>query len=363
MRSLPCLCLVLLASATFVLATRPTSGQQLGTLGRQQFAKQDTQNPEARELYLKGRSAWNKRTLPDLETAVSYFNQAIAKDPGYALAYAGLADAYAVMPDYGVSSVEYVPKANAAARKSLELDPTLGRPHAVLGYTKFAHEWDFSGAEIEFREALALDPNDATAHQWYSESLFMLGGREREALAEINRASQLDPASLIIKRDFGADHIFMRQYDEAIVVCKKLAEENPKFSMAHYCLSDAYWRKGTYSQSIEEFKLASQLSGDRNDSEYATALEEGFRSAGWKGALRKGIEVLLEQRRGGDSSAYTIAASFAELGNTDQAFHWLNTAFQEHEQDLLGLKTDSSFDHMHSDPRFAALARKVGLPL
>jgi hypothetical protein len=117
-----------------------------------------------------------------------------------------------------------------------------------------------------------------------------------------------------------------------------------------------------YSQSIEEYKVASQLSGDRNDSEYASAMEQGFRSAGWEGALRKGIEVSLAQRKTGDSSAYTIATMYAELGDKDQAFQWLNTAFQEHDQGLLGLKTDSSLDPIRSDPGFAELVRKVGLP-
>jgi adenylate cyclase len=238
----------------------------------------------------------------------------------------------------------------------------LASPHAVLGYTKFGQEWDFAGGEAEFKKAIELDPNDATVHQWYAESLFMLGGREREALAEINRASQLDPLSLIIRRDLGADYIFIRQYDEAIAICKKLADENPRFSMAHYCLSDAYWRKRMYSQSIEEFRVGSQLAGDRSDSEYAAALEQGFRSAGWEGALRKGIEASLAQRKTGNSSAYAIAASYAELGEKDQAFQWLNTAFQEHDQELLGLKTDSSLDPVRSDPRFAELVRKVRLP-
>ena len=188
MRYFTCLLVALCISASTLFAADP-NGQQLSTSEKQQVGKQGTQNPEAYALYLKGRSYWDKRTLSDLETAVSYFNQAIAKDPGYALAYVGLASAYAVLPDYGGSPSEDVPKANAAARKALELDATLGRPHAVLGYTKFGHEWDFAGGEAEFKKAIELDPNDATVHQWYAESLFMLGGREQEALAEINRAS------------------------------------------------------------------------------------------------------------------------------------------------------------------------------
>jgi adenylate cyclase len=360
MRYFACLLVALCISASTLFAADPND-QQLSTPERQKV-KQGTQNPEAYALYLKGRSYWNKRTLSDLETAVSYFNQAIAKDLGYALAYAGLADTYAVMPDYSGSTSEDIPKANAAARKALELDATLGRPHAVLGYNKVMHEWDFAGGEAEFKKALALDPDDATAHQWYAECIGETGGREQEALAEINRAHQLDPLSPIISYDLGRNHILARQYDEAIAVCKKVANENPTFTMAHYCLSVAYWGKRMYLQSIEEFKVASQLSGDRNESELASAMDQGFRSDGWKGAYRRGIEASLAQRKTGSSSAYTIATMYAELGEKDQAFQWLNTAFEEHDEDLLGLKTDSSFDPIRSDPRFAELVRKVGLP-
>jgi len=133
-------------------------GEQLSTSDKRQAGKQGTQNPEAYALYLKGRTYWSKRTLSDLETAVSYFNQAIAKDPGYALAYAGLADTYSLMPDYGGSPSEDIPKSNAAARKALELDATLARPHAVLGSNKTGYEWDFAGGEAEFKKAIELDP-------------------------------------------------------------------------------------------------------------------------------------------------------------------------------------------------------------
>ncbi len=266
-------------------------------------------------MYLKGRSYWSKRTLPDLETAASYFDQASAKDPDYALAYSGLADTYAIMPEYGGNPSKVVPKATAAARKALELDSTLARPHAVLGHIKYLHDWDFAGGEVELKKAMELDPNDATPHQWYAESLFWLGGREGEALAEITRAHQLDPRSLIIRRDFGADHIFTRQYDEAITICKKLADEHPEFSTAHSCIAEAYWRKRMYSHAIEEYKAESQISGDRDEADYVAAMQKGFRSGGWQGALATGIEVLKEQRKTGNSTAYWIASSYAELGD------------------------------------------------
>jgi tetratricopeptide (TPR) repeat protein len=313
-------------------------------------------------LYLKGRYYWNKRTASDVNTAISYFNQAIAKDPGYALAYSGLADAYTVLVSYGATPSEVYPKSNAAARKALELDPTLARPHAVLGANEVEYEWDFAGGEAEFKKAFGLDPNDATAHQWYADYIGRVGGREGEALAEINHAHQLDPLSPIISMEVGQVHILARQYDEAIALCKKLANDNPTFAMAHSCLAQAYWGKRMYPQVIEERKAYGQLSGERSESEFASAVEQGFRSAGWKGALTEGIETLQAQRKVGYSSAFMIATLYADLGNKDLAFRWLNTAYQEHNWQLVRLKTDFLLDPLRSDPRFAELVRKVGLP-
>jgi eukaryotic-like serine/threonine-protein kinase len=336
---------------------------KLSTSEKQQVTKQGTQNPEAYELYLKGRYSWNKRTTSDIATAIVFFDQAIIKDPGYALAYSGLADAYNVLPRYGGNPSEDYLKSNAAARKALELDATLARAHAVLGGNEMQYDWDFAGGEAEFKKALELDPNDATAHQWYAENIGMIGGREQEALAELNRAHQLDPLSPIISTEVGFIHILARRYDEAIVVCKQVANENPTFAFVHRdCLGRAYWGKRMYPQVIEEWKVYGELSGERNEIEFASAMEKGFRSAGWKGALTKGIETLQGQRNTGYSSAYMIATLYAELGNKDQAFRWLNAAYQERDRWLLGLKTDFLLDPIRSDPRFAELVRKVGLP-
>src|SRR6266851_8044198 len=322
---------------------------------KQQITKQGTQNPDALELYLKGRYYWNKRTASDINTAISYFNQAIAKDPGYALAYSGLADAYSALPNIGGSPTENFPKSNAAARKALELDATLARPHAVLGINEMEYDWDFAGGEAEYKKAFELDPNDATGHWWYAYNIALIGGREQEALAEVNRAHQLDPLAPVISMVAGYVHIFARQYNEAIVACKKVANENPTFALAHACLQDAYWGKRMYPQVIEELKAFGQLSGDRDVSDFASALEQGFRSAGWKGALRKGIENRKVRRKTGYSSAYGIASMYAELGEKDQAFRWFDTAYQERDLYLLGLKTDFSLDPIRSDPRFAEL--------
>jgi eukaryotic-like serine/threonine-protein kinase len=328
---------------------------------KQQVTKQGTQNPEAYELYLKGRYSWNKRTAPDINTAISYFNQAIATDPGYALAYAGLADAYSVLPNYGGVPSEVYPKSNAAARRALELDPLLAHPHAVLGPNEMEYDWDFVGGEAEYKKAFELDPNDATAHQWYAQDIGSMGGREQEAIAEVNRAQQLDPLSPIIAVTAGMVHTSARHYDQAIEICKKSANQNA-FAQAHLCLAQAYWGKRMYPQVVEEFRAFGQLSGDRNESDFASAMGQGFRSAGWKGALSKAIEVRKAQRQTGYSSAHEIATLYADLGDKAQAFKWLTNAYQERDRGMLGLKTDFLLDPLRSDPRLAELVRKVGLP-
>jgi TolB-like protein len=336
---------------------------KLSASEKQIITRQGTQNPEAYELYLRGRYAWNKRTPAELETAISYFNQAIAKDPGYALAYSGLADAYYVrLPVLSGAPSENDPKASAAARRALELDPSLARPHAVLGGSETEYDWNFSGGEAEYRKAFEIDPNDATVHEWYAEKIGMIGGREPEALAEVNRARELDPLSSVINSQIGDVHVMARRFDDAIAVCKKLATEDPTFARAHHCLYLAYWGKRMYPQVIEEWKTFGQLSGDQNEANLASAMERGFHAAGWKGALRKGIEVREAERKTGYSSAYLIATMYSDLGDKEQAFRWLDTAYQEKDWLLEALKTDFLLDPIRSDPRFAELVHRIGLP-
>jgi serine/threonine protein kinase/Tfp pilus assembly protein PilF len=333
---------------------------KLSSSEKQQVTKQGTQNPDAYDLYLKGRYYWNKATSSDSATAISYFNQAIAKDPTYAQAYSSLASAY--WAGYGDAPSEVYPKSNAAARRALELDPSLAVAHAVLGGNKMEYEWDFAGGEAEFKKALELDPNDATVHWFYAFDLGVIGGREQEALVEVNRAHQLDPLSSVIGVVIGNVHMWARRYDESIVACKKVANEDPTFAEAHSCLANAYWAKRMYPEVITEWKVYGQLSSDEKQSEFASALEQSFRSRGWNGALDKGIQVRLAQRKKAYYSAYKIAQLYADLGNKDQVHKWLNTAYQERDFNLIGLKTDFLLDPLRSDARFAELVRKVGLP-
>jgi serine/threonine protein kinase/Tfp pilus assembly protein PilF len=342
------------------------SGKLRSTLSgaeKQQVTKQGTQNPEAYQLYVKGRYYWNKRTGSDIKTAISYFNQALDKDPSYALAYAGLADAYSVLTNYGGDPSDANPKAYAAAEKALEFDPTLARPHADLS-EKNKHNWDFSGAEAEYRKALELDPSDATVHQWFAEMLGLLGGREREAINEANRAYELDPLSPIIGYTQGEVYFSAHQFDKAIDTCKKVIADNPTFGKAHDCLSISYWGEHKYPPAIQEMETGAKLEGDKNYADFAAALNACFRSGGWQDALRKGIAILLAQRNAKTHYVfpYQIARLYADLGDKDHAFEWLNTAYQEHDAGLIALRTDFTLDSLRSDPRYTELVRKIGFP-
>jgi serine/threonine protein kinase/tetratricopeptide (TPR) repeat protein len=331
---------------------------------KQQVTRQGTQNPEAYQLYVKGRYYWTKRTNADVKTAIAYFNQAIDKDPNYALAYSGLADAYGVLTSYGGDPNDVVPKSNAAAEKALELDPTLAHPHADLGANRMQFNWDFSGGEAEFRKAFELDPSDATAHQWFSESLCWMGGRAQEAIEEGNRAHQLDPLSPIISAQQAQAYTYARQFDKAIEIFKKVIADNPTFGRGHSELAYAYWGAHKYPEAVQEWKTGSQLEDDKNSMEFAAAMDTGFRAGGWPVALRKAIEVSLAQRnsKAEYASPYGIAQLYADLGDKNHAFEWLNTAYQEHDMSLLSLRTDFTMDSLRSDPRYAELVRKIGFP-
>jgi eukaryotic-like serine/threonine-protein kinase len=331
---------------------------------KQQAVKQGTQNPEAYQLYVKGRYHWNKRTNADLKTAISLFNQAIEKDPGYALAFSGLADAYSVFISYGGDPNEVIPKANAAAEKALELDSTLAHPHAVLASNKFDYAFDFAGGEADYRKAIALDPSDASAHHWFSLDLANIG-RIQEAIDEVERAHQLDPLSPIISTVRANPYVAARQFDKAIEMTKSLLAENPNLGRAHAgMLAGAYWGQHKYSDSIQEWKIGARLEGDKNVTEVAEAMDVGFRSGGKNGALRAAIQVLLAQRKAGKSfvSPYWIAANYADLGDKDHAFEWLETAYKEHDGGIVSIPTDFMVDNLRTDPRYAELVRKLGFP-
>jgi hypothetical protein len=326
--------------------------------------KQGTQNPEAYQLYVKGRYYWNKRTAADIQSSISYFKQAIDKDPSFALAYSGLADAYSVLVVYGSEAKDVTPMADAAAKKALELDPSLGHPHAILGASKNEYYWDWTAGEAEYRKAFELDPNDATAHQWFAEDLAFFGGRAEEAIKEANLARQLDPLSPIMGVAQMQTYLSARQFDKALETGQRVAADNPAFGVVHLYLARLYWAEHKYPETIQEFKIGAQLMGDKNGADFAAGLDAGYRSGGWQGALRKGIEVSLDERKAksGYVAPTSIADLYADLGDKDRAFEWLNAGYQEHDFLLSGIRTDFLFDALRSDPRYIELVRKVGLP-
>lgn len=232
----------------------------------------------------------------------------------------------------------------------------------MLGANEMEYDWDFAGGEAEYKRAFELDPNDATAHQWYAEDIGWVGGRAQESIAEINRAHELDPLSLIISVETANLRTVAGDYDAGIAGCQKIANENPGFPRVHLCLAESYWAKRMYPQTVEQMKLYGQLLGDPNEADFASALEQGFHETGWKGALTKAITARETQRKTGYSSAYGIAALYADLGNKDEAFKWLSTAYQERDWHMESLKTDFVMNPLRSDPRFAELVRRVGLP-
>lgn len=225
---------------------------------------------------------------------------------------------------------------------------------------------EFAAGEAEYKKAVELDSSDATARQWYAQDMGLIGANELEAIAEANHAHQLDPLSPIITFQLGAVYIYARKFDDAIAMCSKLATENPTFAVAHYCLAWAYWGKRMYPQVVEEWKTFARLSGDDIESRFSSAMEQGFRTGGWKGALLKGIEIKAgEARQGQRKSAFNspvmLAGLCADSGNKEQAFQWLDTAFQRHDRLLIALNTYFFLDPLRSDPWFVDLVRKVGL--
>jgi tetratricopeptide (TPR) repeat protein len=224
------------------------------------IAKRPTENPEAYELYLKGRFFWNKRTGADLRTAIDYFNQALGKDPNYALAYAGLADSYCLLSAYGAASrLDSLPQAKAAAEKALDLDDTLAEAHTSLG--NVLRGYDLEQSLKEFERAIELNPNYATAHHWYGEFLGATG-RFDEGIAELKRAQQLDPLSLVINTDLGEVYTFAREYDKAIEQLRKTIEMDPRFYYANWHLGVALQLKGQLNEALAEYRKAAELNDD-----------------------------------------------------------------------------------------------------
>ena len=320
------------------------------------LAKRYTQNMEAYQLYIRGRFFWNKRTGEGLKKAIDYFQQAIERDPNYALAYAGLADSYNVLMSLGlIPPQDAYAKVEAAATEALKIDDTLAEAHASLAWLRF-EKWDWPGAEKAFKRAIELNPNYATAHQWYAEYL-TARGRFDEAIAEIRRAQQIEPASLIINAILAQTYWFAGQYDEAIEQCRRTLEMDPNFELTHEYLGRAYTQKGMYEEAIAEFKKETQLGAQGTWAEMGIT----YARSGNRGKALKALGELDALSKRMYFSPYLVAGIYAGLGEKEQAFKWLQRSYDGHEVWLTWLKVDPVLDSLRSDPRFQDLLRRVGL--
>nr|MBA3633406.1 tetratricopeptide repeat protein [Acidobacteriota bacterium] len=333
---------------------------KLSGADEQKVAKNYTENTEAYQLYLRGRYHWNKRTAKDLLKSVEYFNQAIEKDPNYALAYAGLADSYVLFSGYNVTSPnEAYPKARTAAMKAIEIDETLAEAYTALAQIKFSYEWNFAASERDFKHAIELNPNYPTARQWYGEFLSIVG-RLDEALVQMKRAQELDPLSLIINKELALVLMDKREYDGAIEQLLKTIEIDSSFAPAHTDLGLVYAQKQMYQEAISEHQKAINL-----DPENAFALSNlgyTYAKSGRKDEARKVLNQIQELSARRYVSPLDIASIHAGLGEKDEAFELLKKAYKQHDDDLLFLKIHPPMESLSSDPRFQDLLRRIGLP-
>jgi serine/threonine protein kinase/TolB-like protein/Flp pilus assembly protein TadD len=314
---------------------------------------------DAEELYETGRSYWNQRTTDGLNKGIDYFEKAVALKPDYAVAHAGLADCYNMLATYGAKPpTEAFPKAKAEARKALDLDDTLAEAHVSLAYALFRGDWKWPDSEKEFRQAIAMNPKSAQAHQWYSTLLLALG-RSDEAVAHTKSAQELDSTSLIIRSHFGFVYFFGHRYDDSITTCQKVLELDPTFFAVRRYLGQAYAQKGKYEQAIGEFQRA--VAGSGGSPLIRAELAHAFALAGKKDEAEKILGELKQLATERYISAYSVALVYSGLGNKDETFNSLERAFQDRADYLVFLKVDPRFDWLHNDPRFASLLDRVGL--
>ncbi|NJM53791.1 MAG: tetratricopeptide repeat protein [Blastocatellia bacterium] len=332
---------------------------KLGAGENEQITKRFTNNTEALDAYQKGRYFWNRRTADDLKTAINYFQQAIQKDPNYALAYSGLADAYSLLSDYsGALPEESYPKAKEAAMKALALDDNLAEAHTSLAYVKMYYDRDWQGAESEFRRAITLNPNYASAHQWYAEYLTAMG-RFDEALAETRRAKEINPLSPIINAGEVWTLYFARRYDEAIQRGREIAELNPNFAEIQEYLKRCYDQKEMYPEAITARQLRRKLVG--LDATENQILKTAATAANPADYWQKRLEQEFVESSGESPQAFNMAEIYARLGEKDNAFEWLEKATQNRHYEVIYLRVAPNLDPLRSDSRFAAALRRVRL--
>jgi len=322
------------------------------------ISMQPTRNTEAYQLYLKGRYFWNKRTGPDLQKAIDYFKQAIEKDPSYALAYVGLGDSYILLSGFGAAPPQNsFPLAEAAAKKALEIDDNLAEAHTTLGFILCVHHLNFADSIREFERAIALNPNYATAHHWFGDGPLLAVGQFDRAIAEGKRAVELDPLSVIITADLGADFLVARRYDEAIEQFHKAIDLDPRFYYAHWNLAQALEMRGDLRGALTEYKKAVEL----DDDPFVLALlGQAYAKVGQRDEALKILAQLPQIAAHRYVPSYSFALLHMALGEKGKAIEWLERSYHDGAGlDIIFLKVDPMLDPLQKEPRFQALVAKV----
>jgi TolB-like protein/DNA-binding winged helix-turn-helix (wHTH) protein/Tfp pilus assembly protein PilF len=333
------------------------------------LSKIRTADPDAYDLYLKGRFYWNERNPAAIKESIRYFQQAAAKDPDFALAYVGLADSYNIGNILGVfSPKDSLPLAKAAATKALALDPSLAEAHAALGMDLSHYEFDFPGAQKEFLRAIELNPNSAYAHLFYSNCYLAPMGRMEEAIVENKKALELDPLSLPINNFMAMTYMFAGDYEKSYEQFQHTIAMDPTFPLAHEYFSFLLKMTGRYEEGIEEHEKTELLSGasPKDAAAEAAMMLQAFKTGGEHGLWQKNLELILNAQKGSGSdpgSAGVVAAVYALAGDKDNAFKWLDQAYAQRDgAEITLLKCDPSFKNLRSDPRFADFLHRMGLP-
>jgi TolB-like protein/Flp pilus assembly protein TadD len=324
----------------------------------QKVAKIYTANKEAYELYLKGRYHLHKLTPPEIKEGISYFQQAIQIDPSYALAYAGLADAYRTSGLVGdMAPTEFFPKAKAAAQNAIAIDDTLAEAHAELGFTIFWYDWDWNASENQLKRALELDPNSPDAHLFYAH-LLSNTGRHSEGLAEVERARALDPLDFRIRGLEAQFLVHAGKPDEALTLLHKISELIPNDWFSHMFASSAYIEKGMFAEAVVEARKARELNSF--NSQPAAQLSYALAKSGKQAEARGVLEELLKLSTQRYVSPGNIALAYNGLGERDKTFTWLERGFEQRDAKMVFLKVEPKWNNLRDDPRFQDLLRRVG---
>jgi len=326
---------------------------------KNKIEKKPTENPEAYNLYLRGRYFWNLRAEPALKRAITYFDSAIALDPSYAKAYSGIADCYAALGYNFLAPKDAAPKAKAAALKALQIDPSLAEPHASLGYIRLYYDWDFPGSEQEFQKAISLNPNYEVAYDWYGLYLTAMG-RNEDARKIIEKAQQIDPLSAFISTDMGFNLYYGKNYDKAVQSLRSTLEINPRFHLARLWLARTYQAMKKYDEALREYQTVQTIAP--NWVPTLAGMGNIYGITGQRGEAARILDSLNKMSTQKYVTPYGLALVYAGLGETGKVFEYLEKAYDDRSNWLIWLNLDPRWDSVRSDKRFIELVRKVGLP-